>query len=127
MPKRETYNLTSDSIAALCESDIVTYYCVYCGEYVVILDLVLELLRRRKTDGSFAVDPLRQTHKHNMSEGAKLLIRRSKGAEMQYMWRCKGCHLDVAYQPVPWDQKSDLMYFLPGAISVSSDLKVGTE
>ncbi|KAJ3044592.1 hypothetical protein HDV00_001518 [Rhizophlyctis rosea] len=91
-----------------------TYYCSYCGEFVLIIDKHLRKLPRRKTDNAYIVDRQKHTSKINLATGPVKLLRRPNGYERQNRYLCQRCALPVAY-----DQRGQYLYILDKAAHVS--------
>ncbi|KAI8853521.1 hypothetical protein BC829DRAFT_289820 [Chytridium lagenaria] len=86
------------------------YYCI-CGEFLLILDTVINKLPRRQTDGAYILNTKKRTHKLNTVPGPIKIVKREKGFEKQCRYCCPRCGLFVSY-----DQNSTFYYFLDGSL-----------
>ncbi|KAJ3040850.1 hypothetical protein HK097_002446 [Rhizophlyctis rosea] len=97
-----------------------TYYCLYCGEFVLIIDKHLRKLPRRKTDNAYIIDRTKHTSKLHLATGPTRFVRRDNLYEKQHRYHCPKCALPVAY-----DQEGQYLYILDKAAhySVAGDDK----
>eukprot|EP00455_Lapot_gusevi_P021145 TRINITY_DN2223_c0_g1_i2.p1 TRINITY_DN2223_c0_g1~~TRINITY_DN2223_c0_g1_i2.p1 ORF type:complete len:148 (-),score=33.06 TRINITY_DN2223_c0_g1_i2:22-441(-) len=93
------------------------YYCAYCGAFSLIIDVALENLPRRRTDGAYVLEEKKHTYKRLFASGAAKLVRREQGFEKQYRLICKSCSLFISYRNVDLTQEAKYCYFLPNALS----------
>jgi hypothetical protein len=113
MPKRSTHTYASEENEDV--SQLLVYYCLYCGQTALILDAALDTLPRRKTDGSAVIETKRHMHKVMLEKGENKLIKRSGGFERQYRLNCTKCELPIAYQSVK--ENPEAVFILDGSLS----------
>ncbi|KAJ3287098.1 hypothetical protein HK104_008760 [Borealophlyctis nickersoniae] len=102
---------TSTELPDATGKNLHTYYCIFCNEYVLIVDKRLKKLPRRKTDRAYIVSQKR-TYKPNLErEGEYILIKRPNGYEKQRRYQCPQCKVPVAYE-----QKGDILYIFENAV-----------
>jgi len=114
MPKRSTHTYASEENDDVTQ--LVVYYCLYCGQTAVILDTTLESLPKRKTDASAVLETKGHKNKLMLEKGEQKLIKRSGGYERQFRLNCAKCELPIAYQ-----SKKELpehVFLLDGALSI---------
>lgn len=122
MPKRATHTFESEK-DGLKDADLNVFYCLCCGESVLILGPGVELtaLPRRKTDGAYALERPGTVFKLNTKEGETKLLRREKGYERQYRFNCWNCDVQVGYRCEP-EKEARLTYILHDALGAQADL-----
>ena len=122
MPKRATHTFESEK-DGLKDADLNVFYCLCCGESVLILGPGVELtaLPRRKTDGAYALERPGTVFKLNTKEGETKLLRREKGYERQYRINCWNCDVQVGYRCEP-EKECRLTYLLHDALGAQADL-----
>ncbi|KAI8835047.1 hypothetical protein HDU81_002365 [Chytriomyces hyalinus] len=95
------------------------YYCL-CGEFLLILDVKIDRLPRRQTDGAFILNTKKRTYKLNTVFSKKVVVKRTPeegnpdkkiGFEAQNRHCCPKCGLFVCY-----DQKGVFSYILDGSL-----------
>ncbi|KAF8528965.1 hypothetical protein BU17DRAFT_36705 [Hysterangium stoloniferum] len=108
---------TASSIAAL-----KTYYCI-CGEYLLVIDINLFALPRRKTDEAIIVRSQdtsaakARIFKLNATMGQPILIQREGGHERQWRYHCPRCTLPIGYQVSPPPDKGPFLYLMKGSLT----------
>jgi len=113
MPKRSTHTYASEENEDV--SQLLVYYCLYCGETALILDSALENLPKRSTDASAVLETKTHMHKIMLEKGEQKLIKRNGGYEQQYRLNCSKCELPIAYQSVK--ETPEYVFFLDGSLS----------
>ncbi|GAB5355231.1 hypothetical protein AAMO2058_000188000 [Amorphochlora amoebiformis] len=113
--KKWEKNYTSEE-SDIKEEGLNVCYCI-CGQYSMILDVSLDKLPKRKSDGSLVVNEKKRVCKRNMVEGQTKLIRRKGGLERQYRFSCKQCGLFLCYRSVPGSQSGKYTYVVKGALT----------
>jgi len=113
MPKRSTHTYASEENDDV--SQLLVYYCLYCGQTALILDKSLETLPRRKTDASAVIETKNHMYKVMLEKGENKLIKRSGGFERQYRLNCTKCELPIAYQSVK--ENPEHVFLLDGSLS----------
>ncbi|ORX93073.1 hypothetical protein K493DRAFT_176342, partial [Basidiobolus meristosporus CBS 931.73] len=93
------------------------YYCL-CGEYILIIDCVLDSLPRRKTDHAIILPRGQRHYKVNVKRGETVMLKRPNGYEKQYRLLCPRCQVIVAYEANP-NPSGEYTYILDGAISAT--------
>mmetsp|Transcript_37915 Transcript_37915/g.60897 ORF Transcript_37915/g.60897 Transcript_37915/m.60897 type:complete len:230 (+) Transcript_37915:27-716(+) len=95
-------------------------YCKHCGQYSMILDVLLNKLPIRKSDKSRVVNEKKRVCKKNMIAGqAKLIKRKAGGIERQYRFFCKQCGLLLCYRSVPENQVGSYTFIVKDALTDS--------
>ncbi|KAI8922749.1 hypothetical protein BC831DRAFT_474424 [Entophlyctis helioformis] len=118
MPKIVSRGVISTNDPDSERSGLSIYYCSFCGEYVLVVDTLLDKVPRRKTDGAFVLDKdKREVLRINANPGKTLLVQRAGGFERQERQTCPGCNLVVAYEP---NADSPYLYILDGALCLNS-------
>ena len=75
---------------------------------------------KRGTDRSSAIkQPL--IAKSMMTEGETKMIKREKGVEKQYRWKCPGCDLALCYQSTPFDSTTKFVFAMAGALTTHEE------
>jgi len=115
MPKRSTHTYASEENEDVTQ--LLVYYCLYCGETAVILDSALESLPKRKTDASAVLETKEHMFKMMLDKGEQKLIKRKNGYERQFRLNCKKCELPIAYQSVK--DKPEHIFMLDGSLSAN--------
>ncbi|RKO89177.1 hypothetical protein BDK51DRAFT_53248 [Blyttiomyces helicus] len=128
MPKIVSSSTISASTDLAAEKNLLIYYCVYCGEFLMVLEkaggsvtyqgagLVDSFgLPRRKTDNAYIVNEEKRTYRFNMETGPTKIVKRDDGYEKQHRMHCPRCKLFVAY-----DQKRGFTYVLDGAVHATA-------
>lgn len=113
MPKRSTHTYASEENEDV--SQLLVYYCLYCGETSLIIDAAIDTLPKRKTDKSSVIETKKHMHKAMLEKGEAKVIKRSKGFERQFRLNCKKCELPIAYQSVK--EKPEQIFLLVGSLS----------
>eukprot|EP01063_Lacrimia_lanifica_P023707 TRINITY_DN3137_c0_g1_i1.p2 TRINITY_DN3137_c0_g1~~TRINITY_DN3137_c0_g1_i1.p2 ORF type:complete len:268 (+),score=93.72 TRINITY_DN3137_c0_g1_i1:107-910(+) len=97
---------------------INTYYCLRCGNTVLMTESGLAGYPRRNTDGAYVVreDDVKSS---NVVKGAmRDILRPNKGAEKQYRINCSECGVPVGYKVLDIDDlKNEVTYVFPGILS----------
>jgi len=127
MPKVVSRSAVSSSTDALPTASstaaLRVYYCI-CGEFILVIDVSLASLPRRKTDGSIVIRSRdselgkAKTFKMNATTKEPVLVERQGGHERQYRFHCPRCSLLIGYQCTPPPVKSGpYVYIVKGALS----------
>lgn len=78
MPKIVSHSIVSSSDQTSETSGqhpLHVYYCL-CSEFILVIDLALERLPRRRTDRAFVVANAKRTYKLTAVQGACTMIKR---------------------------------------------------
>ncbi|GAQ93507.1 hypothetical protein KFL_015910010 [Klebsormidium nitens] len=118
MPKRTTHSYSSEDAPADGEKKLFVYYCSACGAHVLITDVLLSRLPRRKTDNAFVLDRGRYLNKLNVSQAGKQLLKRGESmVERQFRMSCPGCELLVCYRAEEDPATAKYLYILDKALN----------
>uniref|UniRef100_A0A1D1XDX9 UPF0428 protein CXorf56 n=1 Tax=Anthurium amnicola TaxID=1678845 RepID=A0A1D1XDX9_9ARAE len=119
MPKRTTHTYSSEDAAPDGpQSDLFVYYCKHCGSHVLITDMQLQKMPKRKTDNSYVLDKKKHLARLNVAEAGKVLLKRGEGKlERQFRMKCLGCELFVCYRAEEDPEITPLIYVVDGALS----------
>jgi len=118
---------SSDDRAATPQSRLIVHYCL-CGEFILVMDIALHLLPRRRTDGAYILrncDSLtygkKRVYKLNATPDKKaVMVARRNGFERQARLRCPRCDLMVGYETMMAGGKpikGDYTYLISGALT----------
>lgn len=81
------------------EKKIIPYYCSLCGTNVLVTDMLLETMPRRKTDDSIIALISKIFFKSYLKKEKLIVVRRNINKyEKQYRWVCPHCGVFIAYQ-----------------------------
>lgn len=115
--RRWERNYSSEDSVVKGNDNITTYYCSYCANPSLIIDISLSELPERKSDNSRVLNEEKHLFKRMMVEGETKYIKREGGLEMQCRLMCKECGLFQCYRPVPVGKKSKYCYFVHDALT----------
>lgn len=62
------------------------------------MDVSIEKLPLRPTDGARVLDKSRNAHKTTCDPGETIFIKRAEGIEKQHRLKCKKCHIPIFYR-----------------------------
>lgn len=91
---------------------LIPYFCL-CGQVAVILDCELIKLPLRPLDGARVVDGKYHAHKLRCEESETIFLKREKGLERQFRYKCKRCGLWLFYRH---ERKTKITFIVDGAI-----------
>eukprot|EP00927_Polykrikos_kofoidii_P068408 TRINITY_DN63782_c0_g1_i1.p1 TRINITY_DN63782_c0_g1~~TRINITY_DN63782_c0_g1_i1.p1 ORF type:complete len:176 (-),score=32.33 TRINITY_DN63782_c0_g1_i1:88-615(-) len=122
MPKVVTFRRTpvfTNMRQKLTDDNFNVFHCKRCSTHVIITDVDLASLSRRRTDGAYILDARKAVVRLNTErkEGAQL-IRREKGVERQHIHACSSCGKDVGYTTTPHEEDFQLLYLSETAVTV---------
>lgn len=92
-------NYTSEDSALSRDSGLFQYYCSLCGFHVLVTQVSLAEVFRRRTDQALIIDTRNKFQKY-LKPGRKIGIKRENGIELQWRWECRDCGCEIAYQSV---------------------------
>ncbi|KAI9305021.1 hypothetical protein BJ944DRAFT_288161 [Cunninghamella echinulata] len=92
------------------------YYCL-CSEFLLVIDLDLRQLPRRKTDNSIIVDNTKRTYKLTADSKGPVIIKRPDGFEKQFRYHCPRCELLVAYEMKEERKTDTYTYIVDGSLT----------
>ncbi|EGF77882.1 hypothetical protein BATDEDRAFT_91130 [Batrachochytrium dendrobatidis JAM81] len=115
MPKVVSRGVVSEYDPDNDKDGLNVYYCSFCGEYVLILDTLIEKVPQRKTDKAYILDEDQRVVRFHTVPGNTILIQRSTAFERQQRQNCPGCGLTVCYTP---NDSSKYVYVLDGALTL---------
>lgn len=101
---KEEYNEGNQSL--------VPYFCI-CGQVALILDCDLKRLPLRSLDGARVVDAKFHAHKLRCEESETVYLKRKKGLERQFRYKCKKCGLLLFYRH---EKKTKVTFIVDGAV-----------
>ncbi|KYN95570.1 hypothetical protein PRSY57_1246600 [Plasmodium reichenowi] len=93
-------NYTSkDSVVGNVEKDFLIYFCFICGYNCLISEIDLNILQKRKTDGSIIFPITKIVHKkYHKTQSQRILIKRKDDkVEIQYRILCNECKAPIGY------------------------------
>eukprot|EP00124_Ichthyophonus_hoferi_P001292 Ihof_evm8s63 gene=Ihof_evmTU8s63 len=79
------------------ETPLYVYYCI-CGHLALILDCNMDILPKRKIDGSTVLELASHFNRTSCMDGDLVKIKREKGVERQQRMVCKNCKLFLFYR-----------------------------
>ena len=112
--------ITYDSKNSFLEKKLHITICAACEKPAVVLSEPLSMQPKRGTDGSSAIKQALIV-KSMMIEGDTKMIKRQKGVEKQYRWKCPGCDLTLCYQSTPFDSTTKFLFAMAGALTTHED------
>eukprot|EP00053_Salpingoeca_punica_P008781 m.78388 g.78388 ORF g.78388 m.78388 type:complete len:210 (+) comp14746_c0_seq3:394-1023(+) len=89
------------------EKGLSVYHCL-CGQLTLILDVPLNRLAPRRTDGARFLDTDKHPCKIHAEPGPVVCLMRPEGKERQYRMKCKQCGLFVMYR----SERDSAKYFI---------------
>ncbi|CAD7923371.1 unnamed protein product [Amoebophrya sp. A120] len=130
LAKRVKINNMTDQDSVLRETKLNTYFCRFCGEWVLITDAGrLTRLPRRRTDGAMVIQETKFISRLNvtgakrktiikrdgstmqtMKDGAKKETSLEALCEAQYRFQCKCCGSLVGYRSEPLGETAPATY-----------------
>lgn len=95
---------------------MVPHYCATCFHHVVVLKSHISKYKQRRTDHSFVIPPEEVLDNVTEDAGVKL-VRREKGLERQFRFKCPECSVWLGYKSSPKahpdpDTLASLPYYL---------------
>eukprot|EP00747_Dinoflagellata_sp_TGD_P021941 gnl/TRDRNA2_/TRDRNA2_128797_c0_seq1.p1 gnl/TRDRNA2_/TRDRNA2_128797_c0~~gnl/TRDRNA2_/TRDRNA2_128797_c0_seq1.p1 ORF type:complete len:175 (+),score=29.91 gnl/TRDRNA2_/TRDRNA2_128797_c0_seq1:48-572(+) len=101
------------------DDDFNVFHCKRCDTHVVITDVDLSCIPRRKTDSALVLDASKVVIRLNTTkkEGCQL-IRREKGVERQYVHECSSCGQTIGYTSKPHEEDISLLYIAETAVKI---------
>ncbi|KAH6572848.1 hypothetical protein BASA50_009524 [Batrachochytrium salamandrivorans] len=115
MPKVVSRGVVSEYDPDNDRDGLNVYYCSFCGEYILIIDTLLDKVPQRTTDKAFILDEDKRTVRFHTVQGKTVLIQRATVFERQQRQNCPGCGLVICYTP---NSKSKYTYVLEGAVTI---------
>ena len=104
-------------------TDLLSYHCAFCHAFCLVSDRSLALLPHRATDGAAILDSADRHFRLRLDRGEVKAIRRARGVEKQWRWKCRQCGLPVVYQCEDWQDvggqqrpHAPLLYVVEGAV-----------
>ncbi|KAI9016482.1 hypothetical protein CLU79DRAFT_762765 [Phycomyces nitens] len=120
MPKIVTSSIVSSSDHSAQAEDqrhtLHVYYCL-CSEFLLVIDVDLRQLPRRRTDNAIIVSNTRRTYKLTAEADDCVILKRRDGFEKQYRYRCPRCDLLVAYEMVDNRKSGPYTYIVDCALT----------
>eukprot|EP00088_Acartia_fossae_P035798 TRINITY_DN3691_c1_g1_i1.p1 TRINITY_DN3691_c1_g1~~TRINITY_DN3691_c1_g1_i1.p1 ORF type:complete len:226 (-),score=48.21 TRINITY_DN3691_c1_g1_i1:267-944(-) len=107
---------TSKDVLQAEEKPLHIYYCL-CGQMAVILDRKLDALPLRPGDGARVIDGKKHAHKIKLEYDETVYIKKSRGIEKQFRYKCQGCGLQIFYKH---DIDKDVTFIFKGAVREST-------
>eukprot|EP00442_Polarella_glacialis_P050345 CAMPEP_0115145056 /NCGR_PEP_ID=MMETSP0227-20121206/61893_1 /TAXON_ID=89957 /ORGANISM="Polarella glacialis, Strain CCMP 1383" /LENGTH=162 /DNA_ID=CAMNT_0002554511 /DNA_START=40 /DNA_END=525 /DNA_ORIENTATION=+ len=90
-----------------------TFHCKRCRAHLVITDIDLADVPRRRTDGAIVLDARKQVVKlYTKKREGHNVVRREKGAERQFMHACPSCDQEVGYTSKAYEEEDLEMIYL---------------
>ena len=87
------------------------YYCVCCGTFAFMIDLMLNDFIQRPLDNTYIIETLKHKCLKSLVRGPTVYLKRQNGIEKQDRLHCKGCGVYVGYT------HSKYLYLLHDAFS----------
>ena len=104
----------------LYRTDLLSYHCAHCLAFVLVVDQPLPSTPHRSTDGAAILITAERHFRLRVDRGEVRAVRRARGVEKQWRWKCRQCGLPVAYQSEEWQGDtagtSALLYIVEGAV-----------
>jgi hypothetical protein len=104
-------------------TDLLSYHCTYCHAFCLVVDRSLALLPHRSTDGAAVLVTADRHFRLRLDRGEVKAVRRPRGVEKQWRWKCRQCGLPVVYQCEDWQDagaqrppQAQLLYIVEGAV-----------
>ena len=103
-------------------TDLLSYHCTFCHAFCFVVDRSLALLPHRSTDGAAILVTAERHFRLRLDRGEVRAVRRPRGVEKQWRWKCWQCDLPVVYQCEDWDAArqqlphAQLLYIVEGAV-----------
>ncbi|KAI7862179.1 hypothetical protein BDF14DRAFT_1858874 [Spinellus fusiger] len=120
MPKIVSSSVVSSSDHSGQQEDqrhtLHVYYCL-CSEFLLVIDVDLRQLPRRRTDNAIIVSNTRRTYKFTAQADDCVLLKRREGFEKQFRYRCPRCDLLVAYEMTESRKMGPYTYILDCALT----------
>ncbi|GAX83996.1 hypothetical protein CEUSTIGMA_g11421.t1 [Chlamydomonas eustigma] len=113
MPKRTTLTFTSEDAPKSGEDTLYVYYCKYSGKHAFTIDVDINKLPKRRTDGAKIADLDKYYVKLYTTDGGMKLIKRKDG-KIDRQFRLNIGKLPIAYKS---SQDGKLLYILDNAVS----------
>mmetsp|Transcript_98972 Transcript_98972/g.268792 ORF Transcript_98972/g.268792 Transcript_98972/m.268792 type:complete len:177 (+) Transcript_98972:74-604(+) len=101
------------------DDQFIVLHCKRCDTHVLITDIELADIPRRRTDGALVLDARKQVVRlYTSKQEGSQLIRRPNGAERQYVHACSSCGQAVGYTSTPHEAELQLVYIQETAVTV---------
>ena len=97
------------------DETLMPYFCI-CGQVAVILNCPLDRLPLRPLDGARVVDAKYHAHKLRCDESETVYLKRDKGIERQFRYKCKRCGLFLFYRH---EKKTKITFIVDGAVKMA--------
>ena len=108
-------------------NDLISYHCTYCHAFVLVLDAPLPTTPHRSTDGAAILITAERHLRMRVDRGEVRAVRRARGVEKQWRWKCRQCGLPVAYQCEEWQGdtagSAALLYVMDAAVVSWEDVE----
>merc|ERR1712129_525047 len=105
----------------IVDKHVETFYCLWCGQYALVMESRLNQCAKREADDAFAVDIKHQIVKFpgiTMDGGMKVIKRdNGKKLELQHTMNCKSCSLPIAYRHCKDINQCKRIFVLQDAVS----------
>ena len=114
-------------------TDLLSYHCTFCHAFCLVVDRTLALLPHRSTDGAAILVTADRHFRLRLDKGEVKAVRRARGVEKQWRWKCRQCALPVVYQCEDWQEAggvqpppAQLLYIVEGAVVGWDELQAET-
>lgn len=95
------------------------FHCKRCRAHVVITDVDLAAVPRRRTDGALVLDARKVVVRpHTKKRDGCQTIVRPKGVERQFVHECSSCGKEVGYTSTPHEDELQMLYLSENAVEV---------
>lgn len=94
--------------SSIQEKELISYYCALCGALGLITNQSLEKMPLRGTDGAISINRKEVFCKLYLKKSGCMYIKRAKGLEPQFRWRCE-CGVLIGYQAISFEDSDALM------------------
>ncbi|KAG0026135.1 hypothetical protein BGZ81_006599 [Podila clonocystis] len=116
MPKIISNSIISSSDNRDDPQGLHSYYCL-CSEFVLVIDIELGQLPRRRTDNAIILSNASRMYKLHATPGEVKLVKRGDQFEKQYRMYCQRCNLVIAYETTPHLKGGAYTYIVQGALN----------